>query len=52
MTELARQRQPEFADLRIVRGPADFDPMMPPFVTGFLTWLWREESRQRSSVFK
>jgi 8-oxo-dGTP pyrophosphatase MutT (NUDIX family) len=33
---LARERQPELADLRIVRGAADFDPMMPRFVTTFL----------------
>ena len=33
---LARERQPELADIRIVRGPADFDPTMPRFVTTFL----------------
>jgi len=33
---LATERQPELADLRIVRGPCDFDPAMPPFVTAFL----------------
>jgi 8-oxo-dGTP pyrophosphatase MutT (NUDIX family) len=33
---LARERQPELADLRIVRGPHDFDPAMPRFVTAFL----------------
>ena len=33
---LARERQPELADIRIVRGPADFDPAMPRFVTAFL----------------
>jgi len=33
---LARERQPELAGLRIVAGPADFDPMMPRFVTAFL----------------
>jgi 8-oxo-dGTP pyrophosphatase MutT (NUDIX family) len=33
---LARERQPELADLRIVRGRQDFDPAMPGFVTAFL----------------
>ena len=33
---LARERQPELADIRIVRGPADFDASMPRFVTTFL----------------
>jgi 8-oxo-dGTP pyrophosphatase MutT (NUDIX family) len=33
---LARQGQPELSDIRIVRGLADFDAMMPRFVTAFL----------------
>jgi 8-oxo-dGTP pyrophosphatase MutT (NUDIX family) len=33
---LARERQPELSDIRIVRGTADFDPAMPRFVTTFL----------------
>jgi 8-oxo-dGTP pyrophosphatase MutT (NUDIX family) len=36
LDHLARERQPELADVRIVRGPADFDPAMPRFVTAFL----------------
>ena len=36
LAHLARERQPELADIRIVRGPADFDPAMPRFVTAFL----------------
>jgi 8-oxo-dGTP pyrophosphatase MutT (NUDIX family) len=40
---LAREREPELADIRIVRGSADFDPMMPIFVTAFLTHLWSRE---------
>jgi 8-oxo-dGTP pyrophosphatase MutT (NUDIX family) len=34
--QLAREEQPEFSDIRIVRGPADFVPAMPGFVTAFL----------------
>jgi hypothetical protein len=36
LDHLARERQPELADIRIVRGAADFNPMMPRFVTAFL----------------
>ncbi len=36
LAHLARARQPELADLRIVRGPADIDSAMPRFVTAFL----------------
>lgn len=34
---IAREQNPELADIRVVRGPADFDSMMPPFVTAFLS---------------
>jgi hypothetical protein len=37
---LARERRPELSDIRIVRGPADLDPMMPSFVTAFLNHMW------------
>ena len=37
---LARQQKPELSDIRIVRGPADLDPMMPAFVKAFLTAVW------------
>lgn len=40
LTHLMRQPEPELADLRIVRDPADFDPMMPPFITAFLSHAW------------
>ena len=33
---IARERQPELSDIRIVRSPADFDPAMRRFVTAFL----------------
>jgi 8-oxo-dGTP pyrophosphatase MutT (NUDIX family) len=38
---LAREQQPELADIRIVRGPRDFDNAMPRFVTAFLTAQFR-----------
>jgi 8-oxo-dGTP pyrophosphatase MutT (NUDIX family) len=41
LAHLARQRQPELADIRIVRGPTDFDRQMPSFVTAFLASCWR-----------
>ena len=36
LDHLARNRQPELSDIRIVRSAADFDPAMPRFVTAFL----------------
>jgi 8-oxo-dGTP pyrophosphatase MutT (NUDIX family) len=36
LDHLARERQPELADIRIVCRSADFDPAMPDFVTAFL----------------
>jgi len=33
---LAREAEPELADMQIVRGPDDFDERMPPFVTAYL----------------
>jgi 8-oxo-dGTP pyrophosphatase MutT (NUDIX family) len=38
---IARDKHPELSDIRIVRGPTDFDPMMPPFVTAFLSHALR-----------
>ena len=34
---IARERQPELSDIRIVRGPRDLDAAIPPFVAAFLT---------------
>jgi hypothetical protein len=42
-THIAGDQHPELADIRIVRGPADFDPMMPPFVTAFLSHAFGEQ---------
>ncbi len=36
LDHLAGERQPELSDIRIIRGPADFDCAMPRFVTVFL----------------
>ena len=38
---LAGQAAPELADIRIVRGRADYDPMMPAFITTFLDEIWK-----------
>lgn len=40
MTFLKRQDPPELCDIRIVRSLADLDPMMLPFVVGFLRDQW------------
>lgn len=42
LDHLAREAEPELADIRIVRGPADLDPMMPPFVITFLQHVWTD----------
>jgi hypothetical protein len=44
LAHLARERVPELADIRVVRGPADFDPMMPSFITAFLVYIWSSEA--------
>jgi 8-oxo-dGTP pyrophosphatase MutT (NUDIX family) len=36
LAHLAAEPQPELADIRVVRGAADFDPAMPRFVRAFL----------------
>ena len=40
LAHVAREPQPELADVRVVGGPADFDPMMPPYVRAFLLHVW------------
>jgi 8-oxo-dGTP pyrophosphatase MutT (NUDIX family) len=42
MGHLASEPEPELSDIRIVRGPADLDPRMPPFVVAFLEQAWRQ----------
>ena len=40
---IAGDKHPELADVRIVRGPADFDSMMPSFVIAFLAHAFGEK---------
>jgi hypothetical protein len=40
LNQLARETEPELCDIRIARGPADLDPMMPPFIVAFLHKTW------------
>jgi 8-oxo-dGTP pyrophosphatase MutT (NUDIX family) len=40
LARLAAEPQAELADIRIVRGPADLDPMMPEFIVDFLRHVW------------
>ena len=41
LRHLAGEQNPELADIRIVRGPADLDPKMPAFILAFLHAMWR-----------
>jgi hypothetical protein len=41
LAHVAREPQPELCDIRIVRGPADFEEAMPRFVTAFLSKFFR-----------
>ena len=42
MRHLAGEAQPEFSDIRIVRGPADLNSRMPHFLVAFLQQEWRQ----------
>jgi 8-oxo-dGTP pyrophosphatase MutT (NUDIX family) len=44
VAHLSLEQRPELTDIRIVRGPDDLDPMMPPFVPAFLGHIWRQRS--------
>lgn len=41
LNHVGREERPELTDIRIVRGPADFNPQMPEFVRTFLSHIWR-----------
>jgi len=45
LTNLAAHAAPELADIRIVHGPRDLDPMMPSFVRAFLANFWSRTPR-------
>jgi 8-oxo-dGTP pyrophosphatase MutT (NUDIX family) len=38
---LARETEPELSGVHIVRGPADLDVDMPPFMAAFIRHMWR-----------
>lgn len=42
MRHIDRDNDPEFSDIRIVRGRADLDARMPAFVVAFLEAMWRQ----------
>lgn len=44
LAHLAREPEPELADVMIVRGPDDFDRRMPPFVMAFLNAFWSKRA--------
>lgn len=46
LARLAGEQEPELADIRIVRGPADFDSAMPRFVTAFLERRFKNDYTQ------
>jgi len=41
MRTIDRQARPELVDIRILRGPADLDSRLPPFMVAFLEQAWR-----------
>jgi 8-oxo-dGTP pyrophosphatase MutT (NUDIX family) len=41
LDHLARDSEPEFTDIRILRGTGDLDSNMPSFVAAFLKQAWR-----------
>jgi 8-oxo-dGTP pyrophosphatase MutT (NUDIX family) len=42
MRYLAGEPEPEFVNIRILRGPDDLDARMPNFVVAFLEQIWRQ----------
>jgi 8-oxo-dGTP pyrophosphatase MutT (NUDIX family) len=42
LANLARESEPELADIRIARDAADLDPLIPPFVAAYLRHVWSQ----------
>ncbi|HEV2955869.1 MAG TPA: NUDIX hydrolase [Xanthobacteraceae bacterium] len=42
LAHMAAEAHAELADVRIVRGPADLDQMMPEFIQDYLLEMWKE----------
>jgi 8-oxo-dGTP pyrophosphatase MutT (NUDIX family) len=42
LANIARESEPELADIRIAGGVADLDPMIPPFVAAYLRHVWSQ----------
>lgn len=45
LATLSRQSAPELDDIRVVRGPAGLDPMMPEFIRAFLLHAFQIQDR-------
>jgi 8-oxo-dGTP pyrophosphatase MutT (NUDIX family) len=46
LAHLGCETEPELSDIRIVRGPADLEPAMPPFVIAYLNHVWDSKGRR------
>ena len=42
LAHMAAEAHPELADVRIARGPADLDEMMPEFIHDYLLEMWKD----------
>jgi hypothetical protein len=47
---LANEAQPEFSDIRFLRGPADFKETMPQFLTTYLMRIWSMSERSSKNL--
>jgi hypothetical protein len=44
MRYIRAEQLPELSDMHIIRGPAELDAGMPPYVIAFLEEEWRKET--------
>ena len=44
LAHMAGEAHPELAGVRIARGPADLDDMMPEFIKDYLLEMWKEKT--------